>query len=219
MRTRVDHLVIAATDIDRGADWAERMLGVRVPVGGVHPAMGTHNHLMRLGDEMFLEVIAINPDGAVPDKPRWFGMDDPSVRQRLEREPAFLAWVANTDDIHGLLDAAPISFGRATPVTRGSLNWQFALPSDGRLLAGGMLPYIIQWETESHPAGGMADLGCRLLGLEIHHPYPEWITPVLDAIGPVDLVTVHRAAPMELPRMTARIETPDGVRVLESNPA
>lgn len=153
MRTRVDHLVIAATDIDRGADWAERMLGVRVPVGGVHPAMGTHNHLMRLGDEMFLEVIAINPDGAVPDKPRWFGMDDPSVRQRLEREPAFLAWVANTDDIHGLLDAAPISFGRATPVTRGSLNWQFALPSDGRLLAGDASVH--------HPVGDRVPSGRR----------------------------------------------------------
>ncbi|MGE4194071.1 MAG: VOC family protein [Pseudodesulfovibrio sp.] len=218
MRTRVDHLVIAATDIARGVQWAEKALGVLVPRGGVHTTMGTHNHVMRLGEELFLEVIAINPDGPPPLKPRWFGLDDPSVRARLDRSPAFLAWVVNTDDMDGLLASAPMSWGRATPVTRGDLRWRFALPSDGRLLAGGMLPYAIQWDTPHHPARAMPDLGCRLLSLDIHHPYPEWLGEGLDAIGPVDLVRVHPLPPLELPRMTARIDTPEGVRLLESMP-
>lgn len=218
MRTRLDHIVIAATDVERGVTWAEKRLGVRVPRGGVHETMGTRNHVMRIGDEMFLEIIAINPDGPIPTKPRWFGLDDPAVRERLDRSPAFLAWVANTDDIAAFLDAAPISFGKATPVSRGELNWQFALPTDGRLLAGGMLPYAIQWQTESHPALAMPDLGCRLLGLDIYHPYPEWLGSILDAVGPVDRVTVHPLPPMELPRMTARIDTPEGIRVLETMP-
>jgi catechol 2,3-dioxygenase-like lactoylglutathione lyase family enzyme len=218
MRTRLDHIVIAATDMERGVDWAEKRLGVRVPRGGVHETMGTRNHVMRIGEEMFLEIIAINPDGPVPAKPRWFGLDDPSVRERLDRSPAFLAWVANTDDLDAFLDAAPMSFGRATPVSRGGLNWRFALPSDGRLLAGGMLPYAIQWRTESHPALAMPDLGCRLLGLDIYHPYPEWLGGILDAVGPVDLVKVHPLPPLEAPRMAARIDTPEGVRLLETMP-
>ncbi|MEZ7198130.1 VOC family protein [Pseudodesulfovibrio karagichevae] len=218
MRTRLDHIVIAATDMERGVAWTEKTLGVRVPRGGVHETMGTRNHVMRIGEEMFLEIIAINPDGPVPAKPRWFGLDDPSVRARLDRSPAFLAWVANTDDLDAFLDAAPMSFGRATPVSRGELNWRFALPSDGRLLAGGMLPYAIQWRTESHPALAMPDLGCRLLGLDIYHPYPEWLGSVLNAVGPVDLVQVHPLPPLEPPRMAARIDTPEGVRLLETMP-
>ena len=216
MRTRVDHLVIAATDIKRGVAYARERLGVDLPFGGVHPTMGTHNHLMRLGDELFLEVIAINPDGPPPDKPRWFGLDDPSVRARLDRSPAFLAWVVNTDDMAAFMQAAPVSFGRPTPVTRGDLRWRFGLPSDGRLLAAGLLPYVIHWETEVHPAGRMADLGCRLLSLDIHHPYPGWLGNVLDAIGPVDRVRVLPSAPGSVPWMCARIETPDGVRELTS---
>lgn len=218
MRTRVDHLVIAATDIGRGVRWAEKALGVLVPRGGVHTTMGTHNHVMRLGEELFLEVIAINPDGPPPLKPRWFGLDDPSVRERLDRSPAFLAWVVNTDDMDGLLESAPLSWGRATPVTRGDLSWRFALPADGRLLAGGMLPYAIQWDTPFHPAQAMPDLGCRLLSLDIYHPYPEWLGAALDAVGPVDRVRVHPLPHLELPRMTARIDTPEGVRLLESLP-
>ena len=168
MRTRVDHLVIAATDIARGVQWAEKALGVLVPRGGVHTTMGTHNHVMRLGEELFLEVIAINPDGPPPLKPRWFGLDDPSVRARLDRSPAFLAWVVNIDDMDGLLASAPMSWGRATPVTRGDLRWRFALPSDGRLLAGGMLPYAIQW---GHPVpSGPGHAGPRLPTALPGHP-------------------------------------------------
>jgi catechol 2,3-dioxygenase-like lactoylglutathione lyase family enzyme len=192
MRTRLDHIVIAATDMERGVTWAEKKLGVRVPRGGVHETMGTRNHVMRIGEEMFLEIIAITPDGPVPAKPRWFGLDDPAVRERLDRSPAFLAWVANTDDLDAFLDAAPVSFGRATPVSRGELNWRFALPSDGRLLAAGMLPYAIQ--------------------------YPEWLGSILDSVGPVESVEVHPLPPMELPRMAARIDTPEGVRLLETLP-
>jgi catechol 2,3-dioxygenase-like lactoylglutathione lyase family enzyme len=218
MRTGLDHIVIAATDMERGVTWAEKKLGVRVPRGGVHETMGTRNHVMRIGEETFLEIIAVNPDGPVPAKPRWFGLDDPFVRERLDRSPAFLAWVVNTGDLDAFLDAAPVSFGRATPVSRGGLNWRFALPSDGRLLAGGMLPYAIQWQTGAHPAPAMPDLGCRLLGLDIHHPYPKWLGSILDAVGTADLVEVHPLPPTEPPRMTARIDTPEGVRLLETMP-
>jgi hypothetical protein len=81
-----------------------------------------------------------------------------------------------------------------------------------------MLPYAIQWQTASHPALAMPDLGCRLLGLDIHHPYPEWLDGILRAVGPVDLVTVHPLPPLEPPRMTARIDTPEGIRLLETMP-
>ena len=54
----LDHLVVAALTLEAGVDHVFRSLGVAIPPGGAHPLMGTHNHLMQLGEGVFLEVIA-----------------------------------------------------------------------------------------------------------------------------------------------------------------
>lgn len=212
--TRLDHLVIAAADLDQGVAYVRDTLGVDIPAGGIHPAMGTHNHLMQLGNDTFLEVIAVNPDMAGPDRPRWFGLDDPFVRQRLAAGPKLAAWVVNTPDIRGLLGQTRLSLGDPTRISRGDLSWFFSLPRDGRLLVGGMLPYVIQWETAPHPARNMGDPGCRLLDFDIHHPCPDWIEQALAAIGCSDLMRIRPLPRHETPYLTARISTPDGVKEL-----
>ncbi|MCD0504910.1 VOC family protein, partial [Bordetella petrii] len=58
MKTLLDHIAVAAPDLASGADWVERALGVRPQRGGAHPRMGTHNLLLRLGPDVYLEVIA-----------------------------------------------------------------------------------------------------------------------------------------------------------------
>jgi hypothetical protein len=210
MTTRLDHLVIGAADLPQGVAHVNARFGVAMPYGGEHPQMGTHNHLMQLGGDVFLEVIAINPAAAAPPRPRWFGLDDPFVRQRLATEPTLLTWVVNTDNLEALLERAPFSLGRAAPLRRGDLRWGFGLPADGRLLAGGMLPYAIQWHTEGHPAARMADTGCRLLGLAIHHPNPVWLASALTAIEAADLVTVQALPANAAPYLEASIHTPQG---------
>lgn len=214
MTIRLDHLVVAALDVQQGVDWVKENLGVDMPAGGVHPAMGTHNHLMRLDEGTFLEVIAPNPEATPPDRPRWFGFDDPAVRLRLEQGPALIAWVVNTDDITATMQGASLSLGEATPITRGDLKWQFGLPADGRLLAGGIVPYVIQWETDVHPSGGMSDLGCRLKGLVLHHPCPSWIQGVLTSMGAEGLAEVVALKPGEPPFLEARFITASGAGTL-----
>ena len=83
MQIRTDHLVIGAKDLAQGIDFVKDQLGIDIPYGGVHKTMGTHNHLMQLGNSSFLEVIAINPDGDPVGHPRWYGLDDPFVRQQI----------------------------------------------------------------------------------------------------------------------------------------
>jgi len=68
----LDHLTVAALSLDEGVAHVRRALGVEIPPGGAHPIMGTHNHLMQLGNSVFLEVIAPDralhrsgPDGSV----------------------------------------------------------------------------------------------------------------------------------------------------------
>ena len=216
MSTAIDHLVIAAETLAQGADYINKVLGVEIPFGGVHPKMGTHNLLMKLGDAVFLEVIAINPDAETPAHPRWFGLDDAHVRNSLKDGPVLLTWVANTNDIKSQMNKARFDFGQPEPISRGSLNWHFGLPEDGRLLAGGMLPYLIEWQTARHPAENMQDLGCKLERLTLYHPYATWLESILKSIDFAGRVTVELLAENATPYMVAWIETPGGVKQLRS---
>ena len=216
MQTRIDHLVIGAGTLAQGVAYLRKWLGVDMPFGGVHAKMGTHNHLMQLGNDVFLEIIAIDPDSEPPARPRWFSLDDAFIRQQIEAQPTLLTWVVNTPDIDKLMQQAAFSLGTAELVSRGNLRWYFGLPGDGRLLAGGMLPYAIEWQTDTHPSAGMADLGCRFHRLEIYHPYPRWLEAMLTSIGASDLVTIKTLAKNSAPYMIAHINTPDGGKKLFS---
>ena len=61
--------------------------------------MGTHNRVLGMAGGMYLEVIAIDPDAAA--RPRWFGLDEPAMRERLRggRSGALAARVALPDDL------------------------------------------------------------------------------------------------------------------------
>lgn len=216
MQPRIDHLIIGAATLEQGVAYVKEKLGVDIPYGGVHEKMGTHNRLMQLGDEVYLEVIAINPEIEPPEFPRWCGLDDPHMSRQLMKQPTFLTWVVNTNDIENLLRRAVFDFGESRLLSRGNLSWYFGLPDDGRLLAGGMLPYVIEWRTDSHPSANMVDTGCRFNGLEIHHPYPLWLRSVLESIGAADLVRIHPLQKNRPPYLVAHIETPEGKKDLKS---
>ncbi len=216
MQTRIDHLVIGAGSLTQGVDYVRDYLGVNIPYGGVHKKMGTHNHLMQLGDNVFFEIIAINHEAEAPNRPRWYGLDDPFVKQQIEMQPTLLTWVVNTSNINELIRQAEFSVGNAELISRGDLSWYFGLPDDGRLLAGGMLPYVIEWQTEIHPSVNMVNLGCNIQSLEIYHPHPFWLQAALESIGSVDLVKINSLPKNEAPYLVAYIATPDGVKELVS---
>ena len=216
MTTRLDHIVIAAATLEQGVEYVRNKLGVDVPKGGEHPLMGTHNHLMSLGNEVFLEIVAINPDAKAPERPRWFALDDPTVHNSLLSNPRLLTWVVNTDDLVSLQAGTRHRLGDVTPVTRGNLNWLFAIPTDGALSAGGLIPYAMQWQTEEHPAKAMPDLGCRLQSLTVYHPYAPWVKNMLRSMVASDLVTVEGLEANELPYLAAAIETQTGLVNLDS---
>lgn len=210
-----DHLVIGASTLREGVAYVKETLGVDIPAGGEHPLMGTHNHLMKLSDSSFLEIIAVNSRAPAPKRPRWFGLDDALVKSQLT-QPRLLTWVVNTADLTAIKRQTTFDFGQPTKVSRGDLSWQFAIPDDGRLLAGGILPYLIQWEVDGHPARGMADLGCSLAGLELHHPYPEWLASILRSIEANTFVSIQPLAENAAPFIKASIATPTGIKSLST---
>ena len=212
MRTVIDHLVVACADLAQGTEWAQQTLGVAPAGGGTHVTMGTHNRLLRLGPRCYLELIAIDPDGTPPAYPRWFDLDNPALQQRIRHAPELVTWVAATDDIVDALIKAPM-LGEVSAFTRGAFAWRFALTEGGRLNFGGVLPFVIQWDS-AHPAESMDDSGCELLALTLSHPAAASVLELFRALrvsGPVAL----DAGPRQL---QARIRTPLGEVTLCSPP-
>ncbi len=211
----IDHIVVAAASLPQGAEYLRELLGVEVPPGGTHATMGTHNLVMQLGDDRYLEVIAINPTAGAPPRPRWFDLDRGLMREALKVQPRLVTWVVNTPDLQRLAAAAGFDIGTPAALSRDGLEWEIALPDDGRLLADGLLPYCIQWHSSPHPSRAMADLGCRLQKLRLHHNRPDWLAARLESLGASDLVEIVEISDAQCPHLSAEMQTPQGLVKLE----
>jgi hypothetical protein len=211
MAADFDHLVIAALTLEEGEDHLERLLGVRPRRGGKHVAMGTHNSLLKLGERRFLELIAIDPDGKAPSRPRWFALDSDKMRLALAAGPRLIHWVVRCDDLDSVRRAAPIDPGRAHEMSRGAYNWRITIPDDGHLPGAGIFPTLIQWSDARHPADAMVDSGLRLIALSAAHPEPAVIRSALAALGLADAPKVTFATQA---RLAAMLKTPRGTVTL-----
>jgi len=210
-RATLDHLVVAAESLEQGEDHLESLLGVRPRRGGKHAAMGTHNSVLRLGDRSYLELIAIDPDGIRPDRPRWFDLDRPSMRASLALGPRLIHWVARCADIEASRQISPDEHGRVYPMTRGPYSWRITIPDDGHLPGGGLIPTLIQWAGEKHPVDALADDRIGLVTMAGAHPEPATIRAALGNLGVADMLKVTYAV---TPRLAAMLRTPRGTVTL-----
>jgi glyoxalase-like protein len=202
-----DHLVVAASTLEQGEQHIEALLGVRPQRGGKHVAMGTHNSLLKLGPRSFLELIAIDPDGTAPARPRWFALDTPAMRRALSDAPRLIHWVARSDDLEAARRACPIDPGPAHPMQRGSFHWRITIPDDGHLPGDGVVPTLIQWSDARHPADALPESGVRLATLAGAHPEPAGIRASLAALSLAETMKVTFNA---TPRVAAMLLTPRG---------
>lgn len=200
----LDHIAVAATDLAAGAQAVEAKLGLPLQPGGQHPHMGTHNRLMSLGPD-YLEVIAIDPEGAAPAQPRWFDLD------RFTGAPRATTWICRCDDLEAALAQAPRGTGRPWDLARADLRWRMGVPEDGILPFDGLFPALIQWQGTAHPGPRLTDLGARLVGLTLYSPQASALRAALAPLVADARITVHEAP---TPRMEARIATPNGEVVL-----
>ena len=198
---RFDHLAVSCSALDQGAAVVEEALGLPLVAGGQHPHMGTHNRLLRLGDE-YLEVIAIDPAAPAPGWPRWFALDGFAGAARLTN------WVVACDDLDAGLAQAPDGAGVPVDLARGDLRWRMGVPDDGQLPFGGAFPALIQWQGP-HPTPRLPDSGARLARLVVAHPDAAALRAALS--GLTDPRVEIEAGPLAL---RAEIDTPHGRRVL-----
>lgn len=198
----IDHLVVAAATLSEGADWVEGRLGSRPVPGGRHDLMGTHNLLLGLGPDAYLEVIAVDPAAPAPGRRRWFGLDD-------RRGPARLShWVMRVADLDLALAAAPDGAGTPVALSRGPYRWRFAVTDGGHQPFDDSYPALIEWQGDRHPARDLPDSGLRLAGLAIAHPRADAMAAALP--GRVEGLSLVEGAP----GISARFLSPGGERRL-----
>lgn len=172
---QLDHLVVAATSLDEGRAWCERVLGVVPEPGGAHALMGTHNRLLNIsspaGPRSYLEIIAIDPAASpLPaGRARWFDLDQPALQACLrEQGPGLIHWVARVPNLEATLAqwrSEGVDAGAPVEASRGALRWRIALREDGRRLRREALPLLIEWGAH-HPTEMLPPSAVRLLSFE-----------------------------------------------------
>ena len=201
---RLDHLAVSAVTLAEGVAQVEQALGVALAPGGKHTHMATHNRLLALGD-IYLEVIAADPDANAPAWPRWFDLD------HFTGPPRLTNWIVACDNLDAELLQSPAGAGIPVALERGDLRWQMAVPADGRLPFDGCFPALICWQGQLHPTALLPQTAVRLDRLEIAHPRADDLAALLaDRLSDprVDFVTGPEKA------LCATFSTPHGKRQL-----
>ena len=209
----LDHLVVAATTLADGIDYIAETCGVAPVAGGKHLAMGTHNALLSLGERTYLEIIAVDPEGGKPSRPRWFDLDNIALQAELVERPRLVHWVARTTGIDAAAARCPLPLGTIHAMARGDYRWRITIPDDGSRPMRGVLPTLIQWDVPQHPAERLPRSGISLLQLAASHFEPKPIRAALAALGLQDALALTFDREV---RLAAMLRTPRGIVTLSS---
>ena len=150
-------------------------------LAGDTPAKATHNALLGLGPDMYLELIAPDPGQPPPVRARWFGLD-------ALTDSRLVAWAAKSADLDRRAAAArraglplgEVRTGRRELGGGRVLSWRLTYPDVH--LGSGLVPFLIDWADSPHPAQA-APGGVHLLDLRGEHPEPAAIREDVRRLG------------------------------------
>lgn len=206
----LDHIMLAAPDLEAAVVDFEPRTGVRPSEGGRHPGQGSRNVLATLGNGCYLEIIG--PD-LTQDRTNNFG----EVLSRL-RAPALLKFATRTHDVEAVHQRAsklglwplassgaradgPFAMSRTLP-SGEVLKWRLLLLGSGNY--EGYVPFFIQWDSEPHPSQTAAT-GCGLERFWVEHPDAAGLAKLYSELEvAVDVVASDR------PRLNLALQTPKG---------
>ena len=199
MDSRIDHIVIGAANLISGTNILETKLGNKFSPGGEHKIMGTHNKLLKLQSDIYLEVIANNPNVSKPSRQRWFSLDESSIREKIKKSPRLLCWVLEVDNIEDTVKKCGYNPGEILQLSRDELTWKVTVPSNGKLVENGVLPVLIEWPSNQHPSKKLNNSKVSINKISIFHPEPYKIKSIISNLIESDLIHVSKGFPkMEL---------------------
>ncbi len=209
---KLDHITVIAPSSAEGVAHVRTCLDLDVPFGQRHASMGTHNHLLQLGDKVYLEIVALDPKVDAPGRPRWFGLDDQKkVRSDWDEGRRLRGWVARTDAIDAVIAGREGIFGQKVSLPTDNSSFDFAIPDDGSLPLDGAAPSIIDRRGKPRSMATIADLGARLRSFTLEHPDPAGVAALYRAMTVDRPPAVGRGRRL---RYRAQIETPTGLKEL-----
>jgi len=174
----LDHIILAINDLERGIRDFTRRTGVMPELGGEHRGRGTHNALVSLGSQRYLEIVA--PISTQPDSTL--------TNLLAKKELTPFHWALRTRDIAGLVAllrargfavSDPRSGSRVRP-DGTVLSWQIARLQDSAL---SVAPFFIEWSAASPHPGSTSPSGCRLSDLHLVERRPERLSLLLTTLG------------------------------------
>lgn len=165
----LDHIIVGVPNLEDGMGRLFQLSGYRAAVGGSHPNRGTHNALLNLRNDSYLELLA--PD---PAQPALLWHKEIATLS----EPTIVGWAmrhTQLDQLASLLKergvpcTGPIAGSRVRP-DGPTLGWRTLTLTNDRK---GNLPFFIEWDTTSvHPSSD-APGGCLLQEFRPTGPLPE----------------------------------------------
>lgn len=177
----IDHLVYAVQDLDVASDELEEALGVRPVFGGYHKTIGTKNALINLGEECYLEILAIDKSN-LSVASRWMGVDD--ITQSTMTRWALKSENLNQDQ--AILQSYNPAMGqtfegsRLTP-SGTQLKWNMILPLAQPIIE--LAPFMVNWASSSaHPTESLTDV-CPLASITFSHPEPHHAQQMFDQLS------------------------------------
>ena len=206
MKSHIDHIVIGTTNLFLGTKILETKFNTKFSPGGEHQIMGTHNNLLKLQSDIYLEVIANNPNSEEPFRQRWFSLDEVRTKKKIETSPRALSWVLQVNDIENTVKKCGYNPGEILQISRGELTWKITIPSNGMLVDNGVLPALIEWPNDQHPSKKLTNSNVSINMLSLFHPEPYKIKNIISNLIESDLIQVFEG----FPKIEFNLTTPNG---------
>jgi len=145
--TELDHVLIAVTDLGEAARRIEDEYGLTATQGGRHPAWGTANRIVPLGDA-YLELVMVVNAAIARRSP--FGRWVAASQSELLRP---FGWAVRTSELHEVASRLGLTIERGSRTGRDGAPVRWRIAGVEEAAAEPALPFFIEWEPGTHLPG------------------------------------------------------------------
>lgn len=139
---QIDHVLYGVRDLEEAGSWFEESFGLTAVSGGAHPAWGTANAILPVGNSQYVELI---------------GVVDPASEHPLARALTALvsdgdrpiAVCVRPDDLNATASRLSLEVSEGTRTNPDGLTLRWHMAGLQAALGPGRLPFFIEW-----PGGG-----------------------------------------------------------------
>jgi hypothetical protein len=174
-KLQYDHFLLGCSSLDAGIQFIKDKTGIEALKGGKHPHIGTHNALLSLGEKVYLEIIAPDPEAK--------SLINEYAFLKEMSAPALIMWAARTDNMDDLLKRVQQAGYKNSGISPGSrqradgtvLKWRSLSVETG---INSVVPFFIEWDKSSRHPSIDSPKGCSVDNFEIEYPEPEKLKAV-----------------------------------------